>query len=424
NPRVSKDVRHAGYLDSLGLSFRVASRATARRARGTKRVILSLFLSVTLASLMWAGSAVVETTTDAYILRSAGSNVVLVGHHDVLSRYASSLSLTGTPVDENFTFIQSDYMVPADLLTALAVQDGVLQLEPRLIESETAYELPEVVWDPQLEDHRLIGDHRNATLLVVGIDWDLTVSDWYYYGSMAMSSRDVMIGGEAARRMFEDPLLQDVRIRGVTFSVTGVAFDVCNGGMLALMSLDEMRTLWSTDGTNLLLVRLRSLSTEVLASLGELASSYGFETLVQDSVVQSNIQTVSAIWFLVKPLVVVALLGAVLSLANYLLVSFSSRIRDYVIMRSIGASPRFITKTIAAEGLDICLRGGIPGVVLALIVSVYFLVPEAAVPHILFIPTFFVAMLATLVAVVLISCIPVHMILNQRSDLHVSEFAV
>ncbi|MEM2141901.1 MAG: FtsX-like permease family protein, partial [Candidatus Thorarchaeota archaeon] len=44
NPRVSKDVRHAGYLDSLGLSFRVASRATARRARGTKRVILSLFL--------------------------------------------------------------------------------------------------------------------------------------------------------------------------------------------------------------------------------------------------------------------------------------------------------------------------------------------------------------------------------------------
>jgi predicted lysophospholipase L1 biosynthesis ABC-type transport system permease subunit len=49
NPDVGTKVRVTGFLDSLGLSFRIATKGTGRRLKGTRRTIISLFLSFTIA---------------------------------------------------------------------------------------------------------------------------------------------------------------------------------------------------------------------------------------------------------------------------------------------------------------------------------------------------------------------------------------
>jgi ABC-type antimicrobial peptide transport system permease subunit len=93
-------------------------------------------------------------------------------------------------------------------------------------------------------------------------------------------------------------------------------------------------------------------------------------------------------------------------------------------MRSIGAKPSFLAKTIIAEGLDMGLKSGIPGVALAVIFSVYFLVPEAAVPSIFYLPVVIGATLLSLVLVVVLASIPVYLVFNSKSDLRVTEFSV
>jgi len=111
-------------------------------------------------------------------------------------------------------------------------------------------------------------------------------------------------------------------------------------------------------------------------------------------------------------------------LTNYLLASVFGRFRDYIIIRSIGAKPSFIARTMIAEGVEIGLTAGFPAVLVATLFSIYFLVPEAAVPSLLYLPAAIATMLVSMLIVVVLSSVPVFLTFMSRKDLRVSEFAV
>jgi ABC-type antimicrobial peptide transport system permease subunit len=92
-------------------------------------------------------------------------------------------------------------------------------------------------------------------------------------------------------------------------------------------------------------------------------------------------------------------------------------------VRSIGAKPSFIARIMIAEGVEIGLTAGLPAVLVATLFSIYFLVPEAAVPSLLYLPAAITIMLASMLAVVVLSTVPVFLIFMSRRDLRVSEFA-
>jgi ABC-type antimicrobial peptide transport system permease subunit len=119
-----------------------------------------------------------------------------------------------------------------------------------------------------------------------------------------------------------------------------------------------------------------------------------------------------------------ALLSAFLSLMNYLLVSVFGRLRDYIIMKSIGAKPSFIVRVMIAEGTDIGMKSGIPAVFVATLFSIYFLIPEAAVPSLLYLPVSMVTTLVALLIVVLLAAVPVYLLFQSKSELRVTEFSV
>jgi hypothetical protein len=77
-----------------------------------------------------------------------------------------------------------------------------------------------------------------------------------------------------------------------------------------------------------------------------------------------------------------------------------------------------------AEGVDIGLKAGLPAVFVGITISVLFLVPEAAVPSLLYLPATVAIMLVSLILVVFLAAIPVYLLFASRSDLRVSEFAV
>jgi ABC-type antimicrobial peptide transport system permease subunit len=424
NPEIGTKVRRVGYLDTFGLPFKIATKGTGRRIKGTRRTLVTLFLSFSLASILWIGGGVVETTMESYIVRSMGEDVIAIGNPDLLEGYYEAYSLAGAVVNESFDFTDTDDIIPQELTDELLEIAAVQQVETRLVDYTTVSEGAAVIWNPTLEQYERIGGDRASSAMVVGVDWNNTISDWYFEGDEVSESRDVWLGGDMALNLFEDPLIQSLGVHGASFDVKAIAFDILNGGNVAIIPLSEMQNLWSVDGGNLVLVQVNRYSEDTISRIETIAEGYGLSIFLQQEVLDNNLGIIGAYWSLMQPIPVMALVSAFMSLMYYLLISVFSRFRDFVIMRSIGAKPSFIAKTMMAEGIDIGLKAGIPAVLTGIIVSVLFLVPEAAVPTLVYLPATAGLVLMALLFVVVLAAVPVYLIFTSRSELRVSEFAV
>ncbi len=422
NPDVGSKVTKTGFLDSFGLAFRVAAKGTGRRIRGTRRTIISLFLSFTIASLLWMGGGVVETTSRSYMMRSMGTNVIAIGNSNLLDQYYDAYSLYGTPLNDSFDFVEISDMINSSLLTELDDVLGVVNVEPRLVVYSDVQEGDGIIYNELIEEYTRIGQQREGSALLVGIDWDSTISDWYFEGTTA-NNTEVWIGGNLADEMFEDPLVQSLGFGGISLKVRARAFDTLNGGMMAIMDQSVLQSISGVTGSNLALVQVDYYDEAVISEIESLAQSYGFDVYRQQDVLDENIQIVHTIWILLNPLAMMALVSAFLGLMNYLLVSVFGRLRDYIIMRSIGAKPSFIAKVMIAEGLDVGVRAGVPAVLVAALLSIYTLIPDAAVSTLAYIPISIITIFISMLAVILLASVPVYIFFMTRNDLRVSEFS-
>jgi len=423
NPDVGTKIRVAGFLDSFGLPFRIATKGTGRRLRGTRRTVLSLFLSFTIASLLWIGGGVVQTTSSSYVTRSMGTNIVAVGNPTLLDAYYDAYSLYGNPLNDSFDYLSGADMIPTQLVDDLEDVLGVTNVESRLVVYSDVEELPAIIWNEELEQYEYIGQDRESSAVIVGVDWETTIADWYYEGRRINNDPQVWIGGKMASEFFEDPLIQSLGVQGHSLEVRAQAFDILNGGMMAIMDLSLLQSYWGVSGTNLVLVQLEEYEDALISQIDALAESYGLAIFRQQDVLELNLQIIDAIWALLMPLAIVTLLSAFLSLLNYLLVSVFGRLRDYVIMQSIGAKPSFLAKVMIAEGLDVGLRAGIPALIVSTLLSIYSLIPEAAVSSLAYLPVSIISVLLTMVIVILLASIPTYLFFASRSDLRVSEFS-
>jgi ABC-type antimicrobial peptide transport system permease subunit len=423
NPEVGTKVRVAGYLDSFGLSFRIATKGTGRRMKGTRRTVISLFLSFTIASLLWIGGGVVHTTSSDYVTRSMGENVIAIGNPDLLEQYYDAYSLYGSPFNETFNHVQNSDMINGTLITDLEEVLGVVRVESRLVVYSEVQEMSANIYNEELEQMERIGLDRNSYAALVGIDWDDTLSDWYYEGRRIDGIDQVWIGGKMASDFFVDPLIQRLGILGSSLEIKAQAFDSLNGGMMAIMDISRLQTFWGVSGPNLVLVQLEEYDESIILQLDSLAASYGFDIYRQQDILEGNLEAISAIWGLLNPLAIVTLISAFLSLMNYLLVSVFGRLRDYIIMRSVGAKPSFIAKVMVAEGLSVGLKAGIPALIVATVLSIYSLIPEAAVSSMAYLPITIGTVFISMLVVILLASLPTYIFFATRNDLRVSEFS-
>jgi hypothetical protein len=352
-----------------------------------------------------------------------GTNVIAVGNPALLDSYYEAYSLYGTPLNDSFNFLDGADMIPTQLFDDLEDILGVANVESRLVVYSEVEEMPAIVWNEEFEQYERIGLDRTSSAVLVGLDWDTTISDWYFEGRSIDQTGQVWIGGKMASDFFEDPLIQRLGVQGSSLEIKAQAFDILNGGMMALMDLSQLQSYYGVSGTNLALVQLDEYDDSLISQIDVLAESYGFDIFRQQDVLENNLQAIAAIWALLNPLAIVTLLSAFLSLMNYLLVSVFGRLRDYIIMRSVGAKPSFLAKVMIAEGLEVGLRAGIPALIVATLLSIYSLIPEAAVSSLAYLPLSIIAVLGTMIIVILLASIPTYVFFATRNDLIVSEFS-
>jgi hypothetical protein len=393
--------------------------------------MLSIFLSVALASILLIGGGIVETTSNTYLTRAMGTNVIAVGNPELIDQYYGAYSLTGENINSSFDYLSSGDILPLELIQDIGALDAVYAYEERLVDYAQVEELPAIIWiqdptDPESGYYTSVGGHRTTSTVVVGVDMRDGLSDWYYDGSPLTNDLDAWVGGQLATEIFDDPLIQKIQIYGISLNVSRIAFDILNSGNVAIANYDIMKDRLGVAGPNLLLIQLDDYTDFNIQQIRDLVTSSGLNLVVfeQQELLEMNQATIASLWSLLLPLPVMALISAFLGLMNYLLVSVFGRFNDYVIMRSLGAKPMFIAKTMIYEGVDMGFRAGIPAIIIGTIFSAFLLIPEAAVPSVLFLPFTISAMIVAMLVVLALAAIPVYLLFSSKSDLRVSEFQV
>lgn len=157
--------------------------------------------------------------------------------------------------------------------------------------------------------------------------------------------------------------LKTVQILGVVDYLT------TERGMIA-MSLTNMRTWFQRDGATYLEVHVadRNKVTGVLDRVQKIAASTGLFAFGGQDAVDSGKGAVAQIGSVAVFVQWIVALLAAMALFNAFMISVIERRREIGVLRAMGASRRYITKSILVESSSVALVGGLLGLLSSLVV--------------------------------------------------------
>jgi ABC-type antimicrobial peptide transport system permease subunit len=368
----------------LGLTFKISLRSLARRRSQTVQIVMCLSMITTLMTLSIFGGMVAKETTQNYIERAIGRNVVLIAEAEMAEQYASLLSRFFEPKEaKSIDYLDQDYTIPDSLIFDLGSIDGVAKIDPRLIFETMIYEYPTAVPDPEGEDRYIeVGDHRTCRVVAVGVNPNQVVNDWLILGRKPeqMEPNSALIGNSVALKTFDNALEQIFKMSDLEFNITGVCIDPMNNGEVIYAPISTLSSLHGEHGYNLLLLQIDSRNRpETLSRIEAWINDTDLVLLDLTMILDSHIRFLDYTWSMVLPLSLSSLLSAVFCLLGYMALALMSQKRDLGIMTALGAKPSTITKMLFSQSLVLVIVSGMVGVSLGLAVTFTFFIPEATI---------------------------------------------
>lgn len=136
-------LRSKGFLlPKFGFTLKMASRSLMRRKTATRRAIICLSVVLTLTTVALAGGFIAKQTTQSYVERAIGRDVILIGHSSVSRQYVDLLSkFFETKAIKPVDFLNPKFSIAPSLISKIERIPGVLRVDPRLILETTIYEI-------------------------------------------------------------------------------------------------------------------------------------------------------------------------------------------------------------------------------------------------------------------------------------------
>jgi len=362
----------------LGLTFKVAYRSLMRRKSATIQAIICLSVVLALTTVTIAGGMVANQTTQDYVERAIGRDVILVGHPNITRQYVDFLSqfFEAKPM-EQINYSSSEYRIPETIISKLNSTLGV-HVDPRFILEADVTEVPGIIINPEEPDqpYTIIGNHRQCEALIIGVNPEQVINEWLIVGRV-LNSTDIhsaVIGDSLAYEIFDDPMKQSALMLGSKTEIVGVCLDPINKGYVVYMPIKAL-----SEQTNYNLLFLKVEPSKRSKVIAEIREETGWEPYELNGVLDKHLVFLNRIWSLVMILPLSSLVTATLCLLSYMMLSITGQQRELGIMRALGAKPKTIMKTIFAQALLIVLASGAIGIVVGFAVTWLFLIPEAVV---------------------------------------------
>jgi ABC-type antimicrobial peptide transport system permease subunit len=377
---LSKESNFKGVAKA-GLTVKIAVRSLFRRKSASYRILLCLTLAFVLVTVSVAGGITANETTRSWVERAVNDNAVLIAHREMIAQYESLLSMfyTGEPAPQ-FNYSNPNYSVPDKILNELR-SISELKIDPRLMIESQINELQGITFGEQTGQTTYVGDNRKGTSLIVGVEPDHVIGQWFLKGDFLGENQtsDAVIGDTVAAEMFSQPLVQSLMLLKRPFQIVGVCVDPINDGNLTYVPLKTLENITNISRPNVVLVEINSIDDrkKILNELENItAADPNLEIFEVSEISDKLLGFLDSIWSQIMLLPIVSLSAVTLCLISYLMLTVNEQRQEFGILRAVGAKPRTVVKIVIVQSLLISLSSWAAGLALGIMTTLLILVPE------------------------------------------------
>jgi ABC-type antimicrobial peptide transport system permease subunit len=386
-------------LSRQGITWRIASRSLARRQSATVRIVVLLSIVFLLLTVSVAGGIVASDTTTSWIQKALGKDTIAIAHSSMTNQYELLLSsFTGAKETGEFNYSSANLAIPDALVEQLGTLPSVGDVDSRLVLKEHVQEVANFTVVPDSLQTLSVGDHREADVVVIGVNPQNTMGEWSVKGRFLSGNGDfeAVIGDSVSQTMYSpnpsrnvalaDPLVEGMRIQNATFRITGICVDPTNNGQVAFVPLDKLENLTGVFSPNLLLVTLNNSIDHngAISEVRALAQTMDSDLTVLDlgGVVEQNVAFLSSTWQTIMLVPLLTSACAALCLVGYMMLAVDEQRQEFAVIRAVGARPRIIVNISAIQTLIVLASSFAVGISSGIVVTLIILMAHPLVTSI------------------------------------------
>lgn len=368
-------------VSKSGVTLKIATRTLVRHKSATIRIVLCLSTVFFLVTVAVAGGLTAEGTTRSWVESAVGRNTVLIAHQDMVNQYKLLLSEFyegGNDTQFNYTDIR--YLLPANLIDQLRFLNGNMSIDARLVLEVPVREIQGIIWGSSSQETMTVGDNRSGESLVVGVDPENVLNDWYLNGKFLGGSQtaEAVVGDTLAQKLFSVPLNQSIRIFGEDLSVVGVCLDPLNNGNVTYVPLGTLENVAGISRPNVLMIKLdpSANNTDILNEINTTvrAANPDLQVLELNDALNKSLSFLDFIWSTIMFLPLLSLITASLSLLGYVMLTINEQRQEFGVLRALGAKPGTVLSIVSAQSLIVLLASYAVGIAFGTITTLLILV--------------------------------------------------
>lgn len=389
-------VQHYGLAVSVrakpfaksNLTIRIALRSLFRRRIATVRIVVLLSIVFILLTVSIAGSIIAKETTMSWIQKPYGQNTIAIAQESMALQYGQLQSaFTGTTSETGFNYTDSRLTVATEIIERLHAVKDVVKVDERLILKERLSEVANFAIDTETMTTTSVGDTRQADVLIIGVNPNNTIGEWFMQGRFLDSDSEngIVLGDSTAQTLVSQPLVQSIRIRDKQFAIVGVCVDSLENGRVVYVPLKQLQNITGIDSTNIIFLSLNQSAnyTELINEINGIIVNSGSALTIFDinTSIRDNITFLDSIWSTIMLLPLFSLGSAALCLTAYVILAIDEQREELGFLRAMGAKPKALINMVAIQSTVVLSASVGAGLSLGTIATLLVLIQQPVVTN-------------------------------------------
>lgn len=385
------------WLSSIGFNFKISVINTLRRKGEFKRYLIVFSVISLVIFTLGLGNIVLSNSSQEWIRKSQGEDIIAIGHRDVIQNYSLMYSMFSNPdiiiTENSIDFLNPNYMFNLSDIEELNSITEVESIDQRLI---NFFNFSELDGYHYLVDggYLVAGQQRSGNIPIVGVNISEMIQDFEIEGEYFAQedSINMIIGDGLGYNFFDYPLSQSLRVEelglGHTFHISGVVLDSFYSGFAGYIDLEVMQEdlNFSGQNINLLLLKIRPgeydsvIENIELIISGNLGDNFTYINLNQTF--NDNLQFLNNLTLYPSFLIIFMAIISILSLYNYQKGSIIEKAKDFLIMKAVGSKYKNIKRILFLEALYVIIPSLFLSLGIGMILNSLVLFERVSLPNI------------------------------------------
>ncbi len=384
------------WLSSIGYNFKISIINTIRRKGEFKRYLIVFSIISLIIFTLGLGSSVLGNSSQEWIVKSQGTDVIAIGHRDVIQNYTLMYNMFSSPdiiiTENNIDFLDSNYLFNLSVVDELKNISEIEKIDQRLINFFNATELDGYHY---FEDggYVVAGQQHSVVLPIIGINTSKMIQDFEIEGIYFEEADPIymMIGDGLSYNFFDYALDQSMRIElglGHSFHISGVVIDSFYSGFAGYIDLEVMQgeLNFSSNEINLLLLKVKPGEyNKVIGDIeliinGNLGGNLSFVNLNQTF--ENNYEFLNNLTLYPSVIIIMMAVISIMSLYNYQKGNILEKAKDFLIMRAVGSKYKSIKRILFLEAVYIIIPSLLLSLGIGMVLNSVILLNRAYLPHI------------------------------------------